>query len=205
MSNNDYTLPGIAAITLAVLFPMYWISLILSGAFDSMSQFYYSTIEFTLSDLCFVVLGILSIYIYLSFKRLLNNQIGFAAVNIPLNLIIATCAVYFVGLSALEIMIDLFGGSLGLAIHKFVLNANSAIAVGSLIVFGVADILIGAMILKNVSDDSMGLKVLAIIMIIQGVLEISIIFSAALILVFPITMVAMSLVFLQKRGVLEVI
>ncbi|MFT6408266.1 MAG: hypothetical protein ACJAQ6_001683, partial [Arenicella sp.] len=173
MNNSDYTLPSIAAIALAILFPMYWVALILSGTFDSDISFYHSTVGFTWLDLLFMFIGVLTIYVYLCLKRLLNDRYGFSGVNLPLNILIGCSAIHFFCLAALDLMMDVFGAGLGLNVHKFVLNANILIGVGSMLVFGIADLLMGVLLLKNADNDSSILKMFAIVVIIQCVFEIT--------------------------------
>jgi uncharacterized membrane protein len=205
MNNSDYTLPGIAAIALAILFPLYWVIVISSGMLDSRISFYQSTIGFAWSDLLFVFVGLLTVYVYLCLKRLLNQQYGFSGVNLPLNILIACSAIYFFALAALDLVMDVFGDGLGLSVHKFVINANITISVGSLLVYGIADILMGVLLLKNSDNDSSILKTLAIVAIIQGIIEITIIFSPALIAIWPLMLVVLAILFMHKPDQLEVI
>ena len=205
MNNSDYTLPAIAAIALAILFPIYWVTAILSGMFDSDINFYHSTIGFSWLDLLFVFVGLLTIYVYLCLKRILNDQYGFSGVNLPLNILIACNSIYFFGLAALDLVMDVFGTGLGLSVHKFVLNANISIGVGSMPVFGIANILMGVLLLRNADIDSSILKMFAIVVIIQGIFEITIVFSPALIAIAPIMWIVLALLFMQKPDVLEVI
>lgn len=205
MNNNDYALPSIATIALLILFPLYWVSLISSGMFDSGADFYRSITDFTLFDVLFLLIGVLTVYVYLSLKRLLNDQYGFSGVNLPLNVLIITSVVYVFGLAGIDIVMGLLGDSLGLGAHKFALNANLLIGVGSMIVFGVADILMGVLLLKNADNESTMLKALAIVVIVQGVVEITVVFSFTLIAIFPITLLVLALLFMQKPDTLEVI
>jgi hypothetical protein len=205
MNYSDYTLPGIAAIALAILFPLYWVIVISSGVLDSGISFYQSTIGFAWSDLLFVFVGLLTVYVYLCLKRLLNQQYGFSGVNLPLNILIACSAIYFFALAALDLVMDVFGDGLGLSVHKFVINANITISVGSLLVYGVADILMGVLLLKNSDNDSSIIKTLAIVAIIQGIFEITIIFSPALIAIWPLMLVVLAILFMHKPDQLEVI
>ncbi len=205
MNNSDYTLPGIAAIALAILFPIYWIIAISSGIFDSGINFYQSTTELTFSDLLFAVVGLLTVYVYLCLKRILNDQFSFSGVNLPLNILIVCSAIYFFCLAGLDLVMAIFGDGLGLSVHKFVLNTNLSIGIGSLFIFGVADILLGVLLLKSPHSQSIILKSLAIVVIIQGVIEITVIFSFALIAVFPVTLVILAVLFMRRPDELEVI
>jgi hypothetical protein len=122
-----------------------------------------------------------------------------------LNILIVCSAIYFFALAALDLVMDVFGDGLGLSVHKFVINANITIGVGGLLVFGVADILMGVLLLKNSDNDSSILKTLAIVAIIQGIIEITIIFSPALIAIWPLMLVVLAILFMHKPDQLEVI
>jgi len=205
MNNNDFTTAGIAAISLAILFPLYWVYIISTGAFDSGANFYQTTLEFSFDDVWLIVLGMLSIFVYWSLKKVLDNHLGYGAVGVPITMAMIACGVHAFGLAGLDAFMSVFADQLGLSVHKFVLGSQYTIGLGALIIFGVADILIGALIIKNADHDSTVLKVLAIVMIIQGIVELTIVFSPLLIGVFPITLVVMSVIFLSKPSGVEVV
>ncbi len=205
MKNNDFTAAGIAAISLAVLFPLYWVYIISSGAFDSGANYYQTTLEFSFDDVWFVLLGVLSIFVYRSLKKVLDNHLGYSAVRVPITIAVIACGIYAFGLAGLDAFMSIFADQVGLSTHKFVLGAQYLIGVGALIVFGIADILIGALILKNADHDSAVLKILAVVMIIQGIVELTIVLSPLLIGVFPITLIIMSVIFLSKPQAIEVV
>ena len=162
---------GIAAIALAVLFPLYWVYIISTGTFDSGVNYYQTTLEFGFDDVWLILLGALSIFVYWSLKKVLDNHLGYGAIGVPIIIAIVACGVYTFGLAGLDAFMSIFSNQVGLSTHKFVFGAQYLIGVVFMIVFGVADILIGVLILKNADHDSAVLKVLAIAMIIQGILE----------------------------------
>ncbi len=203
--NNNYTSAGVVAIALLILFPIYWVGLISGGMFDSGAEFYRSAIEFSGSDILFLLVGALTVYVYLSLKRLLSDQYGFSGANLPINILIVMTCIYVFGLLSLDLLMSVFGDSLGLTTHKLVLNANLVIGIASMVVFGAADILLGAVLLNSSISESMVIKVLSIILVVQGFIEISVIFSAAVVVIFPLTMLLVALLFMQKPEVLEVI
>lgn len=205
MNNNDYTAPGIAAIALAILFPIYWLAEIFSGTFESGEAFYRNTLSLGFLDLVFLIIGLLCIYIYFNLKKILHEQFNFHGVDIFINVIIAVTAIYFIGLFALDVGMTIFGDKVQLPAHKLALNINYVVGIGSMIIFGAADLLMGVLLLKNSDVDNGILKAFAVITIIQGVFEITIIFSGAVILIFPIALMIMAMLFMRKLDVLEVI
>lgn len=205
MKNNDFMAAGVAAISLAVLFPLYWVYIISTGVFESGANYYQTTLEFSFDDVWFILLGLLSIFVYWSLKKVLDNHLGYSAVGVPIAIAIITCGAQAFGLAGLDAFMSIFSDQVGLSTHKFVLGAQYLIGVGALIVFGVADILIGALILKNAHHDSAVLKILGIVMIIQGALELTVILSPIVIGVFPVTLIIMSVIFLTKPQAIEVV
>lgn len=205
ISNREYTLAGVAAIALILLFPTYWLAMMFSGAFDSGEGFYQSVVEFSPSDLVFLLIGVLTVYVYLSLKRFFNDRFGFSGANLPINILIGATAIYVFGLVGLDILMSLAGDQLGLETHKFVLGANLVVGTGGMIVFGVADILLGVMLLKLSDVNAPLLRAFSVVAIIQGIVEISIIFSAAIILIFPLSLLLITLLFLQKPTMLDVV
>ena len=205
MKNNDFMGAGIAAIALAVLFPLYWVYIISTGTFDSGVNYYQTTLEFGFDDVWLILLGALSIFVYWSLKKVLDNHLGYGAIGVPIIIAIVACGVYTFGLAGLDAFMSIFSNQVGLSTHKFVFGAQYLIGVVFMIVFGVADILIGVLILKNADHDSAVLKVLAIAMIIQGILELTVFLSPLVIGVFPITLIIMSVIFLTKPQAIEVV
>ena len=59
MKNNDYLLPGIAAIGVAILFPITWIYE-LASSFSNMDEYRFS-FQFGVSSFLFLLLGLASI------------------------------------------------------------------------------------------------------------------------------------------------
>jgi hypothetical protein len=205
LNNNDYTAQGIAAIALAVLFPIYWIAEIFSGTFDSGEAFYRNTLSLEFLDFVFLIIGLLCIYVYLNFKKILHEQFNFQGVDIFINVIIAITGIHFVGLFALDVFMTIFGDKVHLPAHKLAMNINYVVGIGSMIIFGAADLLMGVLLLKKPGADNGILKAFAIITIIQGIFEITIIFSGAVILIFPIALMILAMLFMRKLDVLEVI
>lgn len=74
-----------------------------------------------------------------------------------------------------------------------------------LIAFGVIDIVIGVILLTKGNELPSTLKVLAVISIIQGILELSVILFFLVIITFPIYMIILAIYFLRKPETLEVV
>lgn len=76
MDNTKYKLAGIAAITLAVLFPIYWIATFGFIIDNAEMAFRADFLELSGWDILFVAIGALEIYVYFSLSKYFRDQIG---------------------------------------------------------------------------------------------------------------------------------
>ena len=79
MQNKDYLLPGVAAIFVAVISPIYWI-----GMSSPMGDFALGQDMLSLGfpDILFASILLLTIYIYLNLKNILNEQLNFNHIDL---------------------------------------------------------------------------------------------------------------------------
>ena len=80
MQNRDYLLPGVAAIFVAVISPIYWLGMAASvGDSDVLWQ---DMMSLGFSDILFASILLLTIYIYLNLKNILNEQLNFNHIDL---------------------------------------------------------------------------------------------------------------------------
>ena len=80
MQNKDYLLPGVAAILVAVAHPIYWLGMSPSvGDYDILWQ---DMMSLGFSDILFASILLLTIYIYLNLKNILNEQLNFNHIDL---------------------------------------------------------------------------------------------------------------------------
>ena len=91
MKSIDYLYPAIAAISITILSPLYWI-FELSKYADFENQGYSVETLFSsdmgLSSFIFLFLGLLSIYIYYGLIRLLHDHYNYKKVDVILTILI---------------------------------------------------------------------------------------------------------------------
>ncbi|WP_251358657.1 hypothetical protein [Kangiella sp. TOML190] len=201
---SEYLIPGLLAIALAVIFPIYLIYEALSIVWGDWNQIANSMIQFGASDLAFLLIGVLSIIVYLGFKKILNDQLNFKALDVPLLIIIAISAVFYLGFFLFAVVFsvgtyDLFSDGSWLA--TFIVGFTFV----CFILFGILDILIGAIILRHHKKLPSLLMVSAVVSIIQGVFEISLIFAEATLITFPMYLIVLAVYFLRPPETIEVV
>lgn len=199
MKDNDYLLPGLAAILLSVLFPVYWIQEIISGLSGGGAAYFSSVGQLTLSSWVFLGMGALSIYVYYCFKRILHDQLNFKSIDILLWLMIISSACFFGGLFLFDALPQATGSS------DLLLTIGYVLGIGFMVIFGLIDITIGIMLLRHFETLPSILKVFSIVSLIQGILEISIIFNFGVLLSFPIYLILLAVYFLRKPDMIEVV
>ena len=180
MTNNRFLFPAIAAMVLALLFPIYWYT-----QFGNMTSGGEALIRdlsgLNPSDLVFLLIGILNVYIYLSLKKFLNERHEFNAADIP------------------------FGTRLNFPSHEGLVDGNIAALIISTIVFGGLNIALGFILFTRSREFLGTLKAFAVVLMIEGFFEVTVIFSVISIVIFPLTLIILAILFLREPEVLEVV
>jgi hypothetical protein len=199
MTNDEYLWPGIIAIVVVALSPIYWGYIALSDYIDGIG------LGLVIADGVFFVLYALMIYVYSSFRRILHDQNNYRGIDVLLTLMIGTCAIFAVGSIALEIFAPVIDDQFGATRHESILIISTLFTVSCTVVFGVLDILIAAVLLRNSQQLPDLMKSFAIVTLIQGVFEVTIIFSFFSILIYPIATLILAMYFLRKPEMVEVV
>lgn len=202
MHNNDYLYPGVAAIALAILVPVYWLGMAPTvGDSDILWQ---DMMSLGLSDVLFAAIPLLNIYIYLNLKTLLNERWNFSHID-SLVLIMVAINILWVSTLLFDVANALSAESTAIQNRETFLAIASSVGVGAVFLFGVVDLLIGIFLLAKASGLPTLLKVFAILSVIQGVLGITVILAAALIFIFPVTLIILAMFFLHKPESIEIV
>jgi hypothetical protein len=204
MQDNDYIWPGIAAATLALLFPIYWFGEVFASV-DGIAEAVSRNIQ-TLggSDLLFVVVALLTVYVYWSLKRILNDQFNFTKVDVLVYLMIGINLVFLATLS-LDIWCSMVSEERFLEVESTLVTIAVAVGIGSLIVAGVIDILIAVFLLRHSALFSPIWKVFAVLTLVQGILEVSVFLHFAVLIVFPASLIVLMIAFVRKPESIEVV
>ena len=202
MQNKDYLLPGVAAIFVAVISPIYWIGMSSSvGDYDILWQ---DMMSLGFSDILFASILLLTIYIYLNLKNVLNEQLNFNHINL-LVLIMVAINILWMSTLFLDIASAVLPENIVTQNEGTFLNIGLSMGIGAIVILGIIDLLIGILLLAKSTELPTLLKIFAIMSVIQGVLGITVVFAATLIFIFPITMIILAMFFLRKPESLELV
>jgi hypothetical protein len=196
MKNNDYLIPGIASILVAVLSPLYWLFVFSSNEFDSDN--YYVSNEFGFTNVLLLLIGILTVYIYHSLRNILHDHHNYRRVDWVLFSMIGICVLFYAGTFLLDLVSIVFGGSVGEAVVPW-------LWVASIVMFGIVDILLAVMLLTDRHELSGLIIGFAALTLIIGILELSVIFSFAVIFLFPVAALILAAHFLRKPETIEIV
>jgi len=202
MQNKDYLLPGVAAIFVAVISPIYWLGMAASvGDSDVLWQ---DMMSLGFSDILFASILLLTIYIYLNLKNILNEQLNFNHIDL-LVWIYAAINILWVSTLLLDVASAVLPENIVSQNEGTFLNIGLSIGVGAIVMLGIIDLLIGILLLAKSTELPTLLKIFAIMSVIQGVLGITVVFAATLIFIFPITMIILAMFFLRKPESIEIV
>ena len=201
MQNKDYLLPGVAAIFVAVISPIYWI-----GMSSPMGDFALGQDMLSLGfpDILFASILLLTIYIYLNLKNVLNEQLNFNHIDL-LVWIYAAINIFWMSTLFLDIASAVLPENIVTQNEGTFLNIGLSMSIGAIVILGIIDLLIGILLLTKSTELPSLLKIFAIMSVIQGVLGITVVFAATLIFIFPITMIILAMFFLRKPESLEIV
>jgi len=202
MQNKDYLLPGVAAILLAVAHPIYWLGMSPSvGDYDILWQ---DMKSLGFYDILFASILLLTIYIYLNLKNILNEQLNFNHIDL-LVLIMVAINILWMSTLFLDIASAVLPENIVTQNEGTFLNIGLSMGIGAIVILGIIDLLIGILLLAKSTELPTLLKIFAIMSVIQGVLGITVVFAATLIFIFPITMIILAMFFLRKPESLEIV
>jgi hypothetical protein len=202
MQNKDYLLPGVAAIFVAVISPIYWLGMSLSvGNYDILWQ---DMKSLGFYDILFASILLLTIYIYLNLKNILNEQLNFNHIDL-LVLIMVAINILWLGTLFLDVASTVLPENIVTQNKDAFLKIGLSMGVGAIVILGIIDLLIGILLLAKSTELPTLLKIFAIMSVIQGVLGITVVFAATLIFIFPITMIILAMFFLRKPESIEIV
>ena len=106
MKNNDYLIPGIAAIILAFLFPLSWFSLIGSDVTNIENIKY--DVGLGVTSVLFLIVGIVSIFIYYYFMQLLHDHHNYRKADFAFIAMMVVLAFYGGGFIVMAVLLVYF-------------------------------------------------------------------------------------------------
>ena len=156
------------------------------------------------SDILFASILLLTIYIYLNLKNILNEQLNFNHIDL-LVWIYAAINILWVSTLLLDVASAVLPENIVSQNKDTFFKIGLSVSIGAIVILGIIDFLIGILLLAKSTELPTLLKIFAIMSVIQGVLGITVVFAATLIFIFPITLVILAIFFLRKPESLEIV
>ena len=205
MSSNHIK-PGVAAIVLALLFPLYWTFVLVIGVngTDLINNLRADLLELSWLDGLFLLIGALEIYIYYSLVRVFNDRLPSNTAKVMLYIIIGSVVLFH-----LTVLIDVF-----LAISQAGLSPDTIdvlvtvtayLFVATLVVFVIAGIGLSISILTQSDSVAPILKAFAILLLVICILQATVLFAMLNLILFPIALVMLAVYFFKDPETLEIV
>lgn len=204
MINRNYIAPGVAAVLLAVLFPVYWLPVFNIQEQSLLSAYRADVLSLTVTDLLFVVIGALEIYLYFSLRKIFAARLNGSMVSALLLVLMLLVALFH--LTVLADIIYALGGALmsESAVDTLLLMTGVA---GLLIaaVFEVVSIILAIVLLLPSVAAPVVLKLFAVFILICSVLQLTIVFAVVNIFLFPAALILLAIFFFREDHVVDVV
>ncbi len=202
--SQQYLKPGIAAIALAILFPIYWIYVLTTGGDDYAAAYQNDLLTLSWLDALFLLIGALEVYIYLSLRNTFNNLIKTKAAR--------------AALAIMASMVVVFHAPLILDLIFFISNANAqsttviqwieisfVSSIVALTIFSLTGLIFGVMLLVKKQYSGGLIKAFAVILLLMCAFQLTFVFSFLSIILFPLALTTLAIYFLKEPETVEVV
>jgi len=129
----------------------------------------------------------------------LHDQLNFKSIDILLWIMIGISVVFFGSLFLLDVL------PVNADSNELMVSIGYAISLGCMILFGLVDIMIAIILLRHFGELPNLLKAIAILSLVQGIFELSIILNFFVLFSFPVYLIILAIYFLRKPQMIEVV
>lgn len=202
--NREYMLPGLVAILLAVLYPVFWLSAILTAEGSGLLEIFRSDVtRLDAMDALFVLIGLMEIYVLLSLRRALQQQLN-GGLGAALALGMAIAVALMTATVLFDVTIAVAPGMGEAALDLLVrMSAGGFIITG--IAIGLSSLILAIALLVRSADSTILLKVFAAVLLIYALLSLSVILAPVACLVYAVALLLLASWFLRGGGEVEVV
>lgn len=204
--NSNFAKPAIAALALAVLFPIYWLSAFYWGS-DTTDIFSFLKTDmttFSRLDILFLIIGVLEVYVYFSLATSLKDRINSKSLEIILMIMVASSAMFHATV-IIDIILQLLNGSMSSAAIDMTISVGLIVSIGALFVLSLSTLICSIMLITKHHKIASTLKVFSILLLIVSFLQLSVLFSVFNLFMFPCTLVLLAMYFFKDPDSLEVL
>lgn len=202
--NRDFAVPGYVAIALAILFPIYWFSGLFAGPERSLVEIFRADVtRLSAKDGLFVVIGLMEIYIYMSLRRLQQQQLHGSVVAA-----LSLCMAIVVGLYTATVLFDVYlalGPAMSGTELEGMVTAAWLVSLGIGVVVALVGLILAIALLVQSAESTLLLKLFAVLLLISSLLSLSLVLAVVAFVVYPIALVLLGVFFLRGGGEVEVV
>ncbi|UCE25502.1 MAG: hypothetical protein JSU74_05500 [Candidatus Zixiibacteriota bacterium] len=198
MSENRFSLAGWLSIVAAVVLPL---AFILEGITEVALEIGDIDIPWGVgpADALFLFYAALAIYLLMEFKRLMFEYYSFREISTVINIAIFWHIIFYGGSFILETLFTTVWPQDDLGLPLFLL----VFWIVGIAAAGIIDIVMGVILLRHRSRFNMPVKVFALLIIVTGFFEGTVVFSFLALLLAPASYVAMAFIFLRRPEEVE--
>jgi hypothetical protein len=201
MLNRDFLLPGIAAGVLAVIFPMYWIS-IFGNTLEGLGEALKLDLQsLSFSDAVFVLLGALEIYVYLSLRKALKDMFDVEIVRIMLCILVLS----FHATVLCDVFLAVSSETVSAATAETVAGIAMIVSAGSLGLYALVGLITAALLLTKRHGTPTLLTVFSVLLLIMCIFQLTVIFAYMNLVLFPVALIVLMIFFIKKPELVEVV
>ncbi len=193
MQDNRFAAAGWASIVAAVVFPL---AFVVEGIHEA--AFEWTDSVFTVAvgpgDFLFLLYAALTVYLLKEFKSLMYEQYSFKEISTIISVAIFWVIVFFGGSFVLELLLATVWphNDIGLPLVLIIFW------VMGVAIFGIIDIILGIIILRQRHRFSQAVKIFAILSVVTGVCEATLILSFLTLVLVPASCAVLAYIFLKK-------
>ena len=198
MNTSTYMATGIAAIVLALLFPVYWLFGLADISLEAMRADFMTLNGW---DLLFVVIGALEIIVYVVLARFFHDQLGGALASILLMMMAVMVATFHA-----TVVFDVFLGlGLGASIAETIVNIGIVVSVVSLILYTFTALTLAIVLLTRFAELPALIRVFSIGLLLSCIFQLTVFLAVINIFLFPLLMLLLAAHFLRGEHPVEVV
>lgn len=201
--NRQHAVPAFTAIALAVLFPVYWVTALAFGELSFDEAFRANVMSLGALDLLFVLIGVMEIYIYLSLRKVLLQQLH-GNLSASLLLLMAVVVAVFHATVLFNILFAI-APTLAKPTQEFLVTASAIVAVAALFCYTFLGLILSAALLFGKTELPGLLKVFAVLLIICCLLQLSIVLGLFNVVLFPVILLVLAIYFMRGGHQVEVV
>lgn len=196
-------LPGYIAITLAVLFPAYWIPTLSFDAATFTEAYRADVMRLSAMDLLFVLIGAMEIYVYLSLRRIFLEQIHGSLPALLLLLMAIVVSIFHA--TVLFDVVLASGPALAESTQEGLVWASAVVMIAGLFVYSVIGLVLSTVLLLRRAELPGLLKLFAVLLIVACLMQLTVVLGLFNVVLFPVILLILAVYFIRGGHEVEVV